>query len=148
MVNKIAPPTPEETQIARQAKQILGQHLVTHQSLKLRLMNVDDEATIEMPSGAVTLLMDILDAMSRGQNITLISENSDLTTVQAADILRVSRPYLIKLLENGDIPHYMVGTHRRILLEDVLQYKQAIDQEREHILDDLVADAQDQNMGY
>lgn len=68
--------------------------------------------------------------------------------MQAADILNVSRPFLIKLLEEGQIPFRNVGKQRRTLIEDVMRYKAATDQEREHMLDQLVADAQDQDMGY
>jgi excisionase family DNA binding protein len=107
-----------------------------------------EEELIQLPAGAVAMLMDILEAMAAGRGITLIPENAELTTVQAADILNVSRPFLIKLLEEGEIPHRRVGTHRRILMEDVMAYKQAIDQEREAVLDQLVEDAQDQEMGY
>jgi excisionase family DNA binding protein len=92
--------------------------------------------------------MDILGAMASGQGITLIPENAELTTVQAADILNVSRPFLIRLLEEGAIPYRKVGKHRRIRAEDVMNYKQRIDEERETVLDQLVADAQEQNMGY
>lgn len=80
--------------------------------------------------------------------LTIITEDAELTTVQAADILHVSRPFLIKLLEAGQIPYRRVGKHRRIRMEDVMDYKQAIDQEREAVLDWLVADAQEQDMGY
>jgi excisionase family DNA binding protein len=96
----------------------------------------------------VTLLLDILGAMASGQGVTLISEDAELTTVQAADMLRVSRPFFIKLLEAGQIPYRKVGKHRRIRMEDVMNYKQAIDQQREAVLDQLVADAQEQEMGY
>ena len=92
--------------------------------------------------------MDILGAMAAGQGITLIPENTELTTVQAADILNISRPFLIKLLEEGKIPYRKVGKHRRIRMEDVMKYKQAIDQERESVLEQLVDDAHDQDMGY
>lgn len=68
--------------------------------------------------------------------------------MQASDILNVSRPFLIKLLEDGQIPYRKVGKHRRIRMEDVMNYKQAIDRERESVLDQLVADAQEQGMGY
>ena len=69
--------------------------------------------------------------------------------MQAAGILNVSRPFLIKLLDEGKIPYRKVGRHRRVLMEDVMAYKEAIDQRREAILDQLVADAQEQGgMGY
>ena len=142
------PPTEQESKIAHISKQLLAHYTQKNQSLALRVIDSDQDELIELPAGAVTLLMDILDVMAAGQGITLIPENVELTTVQAADILNVSRPFLIKLLEDGKIPYRKVGKHRRIQMEDVMNYKQAIDQEREEILDQLVADAQEQNMGY
>ena len=139
------PPTERESSIARTSKQLLSRYAQQEQSLILRAGQ--DEA-IELPAGAVALLLDILGAMASGQGITLIPENAELTTAQAADILNVSRPFLIKLLEEGAIPYRKVGKHRRVRTEDVMNYKQAIDAEREAVLDQLVADAQEQDMGY
>ena len=101
-----------------------------------------------MPAGAVSLLMDILEAMAAGRGITLIPENAELTTVQAAEILNVSRPFLIGLLKSKAIPHHKVGKHRRVRMEDVMAYKDRIDREREAVLDQLVAEAQEHDMGY
>jgi excisionase family DNA binding protein len=92
--------------------------------------------------------MDILEAMAAGRGVTLIPETAELTTVQAAEILSVSRPFLIKLLEESAIPHRKVGKHRRIRMEDVMAYKAGIDREREAVLDQLVSEAQAQGMGY
>ena len=142
------PPSEKESSVARTSKQLLSRYAREDESLTVRVIDSDHEEPIELPTGAVTLLMDILGAMASGQGITLIPENAELTTAQAANILKVSRPFLVKLLEDGKIPHRKVGKHRRILMEDVMNYKQAIDHERESILDQLVADAQEQNMGY
>ena len=81
--------------------------------------------------------MHILEALAAGQGVTLIPESAELTTVQAADVLNVSRPFLIKLLDQKVIPHRKVGRHRRIRMEDVMAYKDAIDREREQVLDQL-----------
>jgi excisionase family DNA binding protein len=94
------------------------------------------------------MLTDILESMAAGRGVTLIPENAELTTVQAAEVLNVSRPFLIKLLDEGVIAYRKVGTHRRIRMENVVAYKKRIDQEREAILDHLVADAQKHDMGY
>ena len=140
------PPTEKESSVARTSKQLLSRYAREDESLTVRVIDADHEEPIELPAGAVTLLMDILGAMASGQGITLIPENAELTTVQAADILKVSRPFLIKLLDEGKIPYRKVGKHRRIRMEDVMNYKQAIDAERESILDELVADAQEQDI--
>jgi excisionase family DNA binding protein len=74
--------------------------------------------------------------------------DAELSVAQAADILHVSRPFLIKLIDEGKIPYRKVGKHRRIRMKDVRNYKRAIDQQCEAVLDQLVADAQEQGMGY
>ena len=79
---------------------------------------------------------------------TLIPENTELTTVQAAEVLNVSHPFLIKLLGEGAIAYRQVGAQRRARLEEVVAYKTRIDQESELILDQLVAEAQEHDMGY
>ncbi|MEZ4672321.1 MAG: helix-turn-helix domain-containing protein [Anaerolineae bacterium] len=142
------PPSEREAVIARTSKQLLARYARDDQSLTVQVMDADHDEPIELPAGAVTLLLDILGAMASGQGVTIIPEDAELTTVQAADILHMSRPFLIKLLDEGKIPYRRVGKHRRIRMEDVMNYKRAIDQQREAVLDQLVADAQEQDMGY
>jgi excisionase family DNA binding protein len=142
------PPSEREAIIARTSKHLLSRYAREGQSLTVQVMDADHDEPIELPAGAVTLLLDILEAMASGQGVTLIPEDAELTTVQAADILHVSRPFLIKLLDEGKIPYRRVGKHRRIRMEDVMNYKRAIDQQRESVLDQLVANAQEQDMGY
>ena len=86
--------------------------------------------------------------MAAGRGLTLIPENAELTSVQAADVLNVSRPFLIKLLEENVLPHRKVGKHRRVRMEDVMAYRAKIDREREAVLDQLAKDGQEQGMGY
>jgi len=144
--NRQSPPTANEVAMARTSGQRLSRYRGQVGSLSIRVP--DQEQPLELPAGAVALLMDILEAMAAGRGVSIIPENAELTTVQAAAILNVSRPYLIKLLAEGAIPYRKVGKHRRILMEDVMTYKNRIDQEREAVLDQLAADAQANDMGY
>jgi excisionase family DNA binding protein len=148
LIYRQLPPSEGEATVARTSKQLLSRYVREDQSLTVQVMDADHEEPIELPAGAVSLLLDILGAMAAGHGVTIIPEDAELTTVQAAEILHVSRPFLIKLLEEGQIPYRRVGKHRRIRMEDVMNYKQAIDQQREAVLDQLVADAQEQDMGY
>ncbi len=137
-------PTVHDAEIAKNSSLLLSRYAERQSSLRLQIVDEDEKKSLELPAGAVMLLSDILSAMARGQSVTLIPENKELSTVQAADILNVSRPYLIKLLEEGSIPYHKVGSHRRVQSQDVLAYKKAIDTETEKILDTLVEEAQSQ----
>jgi len=142
------PPTAQDAAIARASGQLLSRYAREKAPLRLRVTDGEQAEPIELPAGAVALLMDILEAMASGRGVTIIPENAELTTVQAAEVLNVSRPFLIKLIDEGRIPCRKVGKHRRLRMEDVMAYKSAIDQEREAVLDQLAAEAQEQDMGY
>ncbi len=148
MAHRQLPPSAKEAAIARTSGQLLSRYVRSKGPLKLHVTDEEQAELIELPAGAVALLMDILEAMAAGQGVTIIPENAELTTVQAADVLNVSRPFLIKLLDGQKIPHRKVGKHRRIRMEDVMAYKASIDAEREGVLDQLVTEAQEQDMGY
>jgi excisionase family DNA binding protein len=141
-------PSAHDATLARDSGRRLSPYARRGRSLSVRVVDAEQEQPLELPAGAVALLMDILEAMAAGQGISLIPENAELTTVQAADVLNVSRPYLIKLLEDHAIPHRKVGKHRRIRMEDVMAYKMRIDREREAVLDQLATEAQQTDMGY
>lgn len=143
-----SPPTAQDATLARVSGQRLSRYANRKRPLSLRIGEVGKEQAIELPAGAVALLMDILEAMAAGRGVSIIPENAELTTVQAAAILNVSRPFLIKLLTENAIPHRKVGKHRRILMEDVMAYKGRIDREREAVLDQLATEAQENDMGY
>ncbi len=148
LAHRQPPPSAQELELARISGKRLSRYVGRTQPLTLRFVESEQEQPLELPPAAVALLMEILEAMAAGRGMTIIPQNAELTTVQAADILNVSRPFLIKLLDEGTIPHRKVGKHRRILIEDVINYKEKIDSEREAILDELVADAQENDMGY
>ncbi len=142
------PPSARDAEIARHTSQMLAKYATADKPLSLRINKPKPAEVIDLPEGAVKLLLEILDAMAAGRGVTIIPENAELTTVQASDILNVSRPYLIKLLEEGAIPHHKVGRHRRILMEDVMAYKKSIDAARKKVLEQLTVEAQEEDMGY
>jgi excisionase family DNA binding protein len=95
-----------------------------------------------------SVLQAILEDMTSGRAVTIVPQNAELTTQQAADFLNVSRPFLVQLLEQKKLPFRLVGTHRRIRFEDVSGFKENIDAERRKVLDQLAAEAQELKMGY
>jgi excisionase family DNA binding protein len=146
--NRPSVPTPQEATLARISGERLSRYAHRKKPLSVRVLEAGQNQPIDLPAGAVALLMDILRAMADGRGVTIIPDHAEVTTVEAANILNVSRPFLIKLLEEKAIPHRLVGKHRRILIDDVMAYKNRIDREREAVLAQLTAEAQEKDMGY
>ena len=137
-------PTVDDTRLAKTSSRRLAPFL--NRNLLVRL--VDSEEAVELPAAAVRLLVDLLSAMAEGNAVTLIPIHAELTTQQAADLLGVSRPFLVKQLEEDTIPYRKVGTHRRVLFSDLMAYKREMDRKRLEALDELAAQAQELDMGY
>ena len=97
-----------------------------------------------LPPSIYRLLRDILDNMSRGKTIALMPGDEALTTQSAANYLGISRPFLVKLLDEGKIPHHKTGSHRRIRFADIAAYAHKRDSERRTILDEMTREADDQ----
>jgi len=145
-------PTPTEAD-ARQAKESLQRisDILTSgmSDLSIRIQNDEQSgADIILPASMLNLLKDILSEMAQGHAVALLPVQAQLTTQQAADFLHVSRPYLIRLLENSKIPFRLVGQHRRIRFDDLLAYQRKDDEDRRRVADELTADAQELGMGY
>lgn len=116
-------------------------------SVRIRLD--DDEAEpVVVPAAAVRLLLHLLTEMAQGNAVTLIPTHAELSTQQAADLLHVSRPYVVKLLDEGKIPSRAVGRYRKVRFDDLMAYKRKDDEARAKVLDELAADAQELGMGY
>jgi len=115
--------------------------------LKRDQVEIEIEETndkIVMPLSAMRFLEDILKAMSQGKPISLVPSATEVTTQKAAEMLGCSRPYLVKLLEDGEIESTKVGKHRRIKFEDVANYKTKMKAEQKrHIIDIMNADEED-----
>ncbi|WP_205856738.1 helix-turn-helix domain-containing protein [Phytoactinopolyspora endophytica] len=98
---------------------------------------------VPIPAELVELLRDIVVAMANGQAVTVAPHNQTLTTQEAADLLGVSRPTVVRLLENGEIPYSQPGRHRRVLLRDLLDYQERRRHERRVALDELTEISED-----
>jgi excisionase family DNA binding protein len=94
-----------------------------------------------LPDAVYRLLKEIVRNMQLGRAIVLVPENQQLTTQRAADLLGVSRPFLIRLLESGELPYHKVGSHRRIYLKDLIAYQKRRDAERKAALNRIAREA-------
>lgn len=139
----------DDSRLAKESSRRLAAHLRAHRRFRVQLAedNEPNEA-VEIPAAASRLLVDVLTQMGQGNTVTVTPMSAELTTQQAADLLNVSRPYLIGLLTEGQIPFRMVGTHRRVLYHDLMNYKGRNDEARLKALEELTAQAQELNMGY
>lgn len=136
----------EEQELARRSSRALGRFVSRKKSLKVQIAG--SEEVVTLPAPAVRLLVDILAAMAAGNAVTLIPIQAELTTQQAADLLGVSRPFLVQQLEAGTIAYRKVGTHRRVRFKDLMDYKHKIDAKRRETLAKLADEAQELGMGY
>lgn len=100
-------------------------------------------APVEVPASVARVLADALDHAQRGEHVRLITDDEEITTQQAADLLNVSRPYLVALVDRGEIPSRKVGPRRRLKLADVLLYREVDQARRLRAVTDLAAEAQD-----
>lgn len=118
----------------------------SEEKVKIRIQ--ESREVIEIPLKAFLMLKSILNNMADGKAVTILSTDSELSTQEAADLLKVSRPHFVKLLESGEMPFKKVGTHRRVSLKDLLSYKNKLQKQRRENLDILAKEAQDLNLGY
>ena len=143
-------PTEHDTELAVDSSRLLARFLSEHPDAGRLRIEADGEPSesIAVPPSALRLLQTVLTEMAKGNAVTLIPVHAELTTQQAADVLNVSRPFLIGLLDDRQIPCRMVGTHRRVRFDDLMRYKQRVDRDRLEALEELAAQAQELDMGY
>jgi len=131
-------PSADEQAAANRLRQILAARATEGAEQTLRVLDADNEpAEIILAPALSRLLMELLRHIGSGDAVTLVPVSQMLTTQQAADILNVSRPYLISLLDRGEIEHHLVGRHRRIRAQHLFAYKKDRDARRAHALDEL-----------
>ena len=138
-------PTETDANLARETSRLLAPRMGSKAPLSFRVGDASKEETLQLPASAVKMLVRILEEMARGNAVTLIPVHAELTTQEAADLLNISRPSLIQLLDEGKIEYRKVGTHRRVRFEALMQYKRRADAERRAALDELAA--YDQELG-
>jgi len=143
-------PTEQETETAQTAVERFRSLVPTRTPTVARFRAAEgtEEVEVTLPGEALHLLLRVLTHMASGHAVTVVPVQAELTTQKAADLLGVSRPYLVKLLEQGAIPFRKVGTHRRVLVSDLVEYKKQDDAQRREAADELTAEAQKLGLGY
>jgi excisionase family DNA binding protein len=123
----------DDRRLARQGLKVLDHQPSLHDS---------DGHSVELSEAAAAGLRELLEAIADGDAPVVVRRASTLTTQQAADMLNVSRPHVVKLIDRGDIPSHKVGAHRRVALDDVLAYRDRWRAEQDRFLDEMTADAE------
>lgn len=145
--NVVKLPTTQEIEQAKETSRTLSRY--SSDQLRIRVLDQQGESDdMVLPGYAFNLLLDILTQMSKGNAISYMPVNAELSTQQAANLLNVSRPYLVGLLDKGELAFRKVGTHRRVLAKDVIAYKEQEDEARLKALQELTDQAQELGMGY
>jgi excisionase family DNA binding protein len=134
-----------DARIAERAARRINDYLASHpdDDLLEALGEVGDADALVIPRPTAILFAQILGALAEGRGVQIVPKDMELTTQQAADMLNVSRPYLISLLESGQIPFRKVGRHRRVTFEAIMEYRRRDDAERRAAADRLAALSED-----
>jgi excisionase family DNA binding protein len=133
-------PTTPDTAAARSAKEALSEPSA---QLVVRVHGRE----VPLPGPAVAAVREALAELADGHGVRVLRDDREVTTQEAADLLNLSRPHLVRLLEQGKLPFHMVGTHHRVLLADVLAYKAERSAKREAAFRDLADEAQKHGLG-
>ena len=144
-------PTPEATEEAKAALRAfsgLPRRRTSSRAIQVRPDGDGRPISATVPREAFELFLEILGQMANGNAVTIVPIHAELTTQQAADLLNVSRPFLIGLLDEGKIPSRRVGSHRRVKAADLVGYQQRDEAERKKVLDELTFEAEKQGLGY
>jgi len=143
-------PEKQEARAALESQRTLAAFLSNGSEIQqIQIFDQDHQPhAMELPTSALRLLVDILGEIGDGNAVKIVPVHAELTTQEAADLLNVSRPHLVKLLETGKIPFHRAGKHRRIKFSDLMDYKNVRDTESEQALAELAQQAQELDMGY
>lgn len=147
---KTIPPLEKEVEAAVQGQRELASLLSTQfETQRIDIFDKEDKPhTLVLPTSALRLLVDILGELAIGNAVKVVPVHAELTSQEAADLLNVSRPHLVKMLEEGAIPFTKTGRHRRIRFSDLMAFKQRRDEESQEAMEALAQQAQELGMGY
>lgn len=139
----------QEKEMARVAQRCIMEALDHSRAAAITLTtDKGDQPTIELPPQALKFIGELLGSLSEGQPVVLMPSKRELTTVEAAHFLNVSRPFVVKEISEGRLPHRMVGTHRRILVEDLLTYARTMRDQQAQALDRMAENARELGLDY
>lgn len=143
-------PLEKEVEAAVQGQRALASLLSTKfETQRIDIFDKEDKPhTLVLPTSALRLLVDILGELAIGNAVKVVPVHAELTSQEAADMLNVSRPHLVKMLEEGVIPFTKTGRHRRIRFSDLMAFKQRREDESQEAMDALAQQAQELGMGY
>ncbi|MEN8638308.1 helix-turn-helix domain-containing protein [Pseudomonas sichuanensis] len=143
-------PDDNEIAVAVESSRTLAAFLSTAaHTQRIELLNdANQRQVVEVPTFALRLFGEILSELALGNAVKVVPIHAELTTQEAADLLNVSRPHLVKLLDEGLMPHTKTGRHRRVKFADLVAYKNKRDAISRAAMDELAAQAQDLRMGY
>ena len=111
-------------------------------------VKLNGTVSVSVPKGAFDLFLEVLGQIANGNAVTIVPVHAELTTQQAAEMLNVSRPFVVKLIDEGELPCRLVGTHRRIKMADVVKYKKRDLAKRTKALNELANESQKHGLGY
>jgi excisionase family DNA binding protein len=150
-INKLTVPSEGASALALQAARALAPLLAKEPKPKTLTIRPEDglpASAVTVPLEAFELFVRVLEQMAAGNSVMLFPYEPELTTQQAADLLNVSRPYLVRLIDNKKLPSRKVGTHRRIRMDDLLTFRANEDQRRQKMLDEMTAESQKMGLEY
>jgi excisionase family DNA binding protein len=143
----------EEVELAKTAQRCIVSALDHSRAVNIAILEegverTEDSPVLKLPPNVLRLFADMLGTLAQGHAVAIMPKEMDVSTQEAAMFLNVSRPYLVRMLDEGKIPYHKVGTHRRIRFEDVVAYKEQRKKASHDALQALVDQAQELDLGY
>ena len=148
---QVIPPalSAKDIEMARVAQRCIMEALDHSRAAAITLTTDSGEhPTVDVPPAALKLIGQLLGAMSEGRPIALVPSSQEFSTVEAAHYLNVSRPFVVKEIDAGRLPHRLVGSHRRVAFEDLIAYARKMREQQESALERLAENARELGLDY